>query len=236
MAPEEQAPTGPQLSDDVSDVPSLSGSDEEQPAGGPPGAQDSGSAQDGERPNKDRNAPPRWLRLAAVIAAGAVTVVVLVLIGAAVLPTWWAQTVGRQVDGVGAAGVLWGLAYGIIFTLIPILVVMLLIRVRWNWKVRLGIGIAALVALMPNLLTLTISIAASQDTRTARTQMIIEAPNFRGATLAGVIATLVLSAAAVYLTRTLMSSRRELATIKGQPDGAGTDPGDKRRKPKPKAS
>src|SRR5690625_3513134 len=74
--------------------------------------------------------PPAWLRTSAVVLGSALLLVLLLVIAAATLPTWWAQTVGRQVDGVPAAGTLWGLFYGVTFTLIPLLLAVVALRVR----------------------------------------------------------------------------------------------------------
>lgn len=167
-----------------------------------------------ERPRSD--VPPAWLRTSAVVLGSALLLVLLLVIAAATLPTWWAQTVGRQVDGVPAAGTLWGLFYGVTFTLIPLLLAVVALRVRWAWKVRVGIGVAAVLLLLPNLLTLAVAIGASERTRSARTLMIVQAPNFRLATLIGAVATLVVGTALALLLHRMTASRRELAALRKQ--------------------
>jgi len=183
---------------------------------------DTGSPQDGEAAHpraRRRDLPPAWLRTSAVVVGGVVVIIALLVLAAAVLPTWWAEIVGRQVDGVGSAGILWGLAYGAGFTLLFLIGVGVAVRARWHWKVRLGIGVVALLLLVPNLLTLAVSMGLTERTQHARTLMAIQAPNFRGATAAGVGATLVLGAVAAVVIHRMTASRRELTELRKQARG-----------------
>ena len=77
-----------------------------------------------------------------VIGAGiAAAVVVLYLIGAAVIPRWWAQRVADVVDGRLTVGALFGLFIGIVFTVVPLLAAWAVIKWRTQrrtWKGWLG--------------------------------------------------------------------------------------------------
>lgn len=165
---------------------------------------------------RDRDVPPPWLRTSAVVLGSVVLVVILLLVAAATLPTWWATTVGAQVDGIASAGTLWGLFYGALFTLLPLALVLVAVRVRWSWKVRLGLGAVAVVLLVPNLLTLAVSIGATERTREARTLLAIQAPNFRISTLVAVVVVLVIGAGLSLLLYRMTASRRELRELRGQ--------------------
>lgn len=179
--------------------------------------------------------PPAWLRTSALVVGGAGVLIVLFVVASAALPGWWAGTIGRQVDGVGSAGVLWGLFYGVLFTLLPLAVVFLAVRPNWHWKTRLIVGGVALLMTAPNLLTLAVAVGPSADTQAARTVMAIEAPNFRLATLIAVIVTLVVGAVAGFLIWRLVASRRELHKLRSQSlaeessSARGTDGGKRRR-------
>src|SRR5699024_2040366 len=93
---------------------------------------------------------------------------------------------------------------------------LLAVRARWHWKVRLGIGAGALLVLLPNLLTLAVSLGATEHTRAARTLLAVQAPNFRGATLVGVIGTAVIGTGVALLLYRMTASRRELAELRKQ--------------------
>lgn len=160
--------------------------------------------------------PPAWLRTSAVVVGGALVLLVVIVVASALLPRWWADAVGRQVNGVGSAGILWGVFYGVVFTAVPLLVGFLAIRPRWQWKVRLGVGALAVALTAPNLLTLAVSLGASEDTQAARTVLSVQAPHFRLATLSGVVLTLLVAAVAGFFIWRLVASRRELHKLRGQ--------------------
>ncbi|MGC0271808.1 hypothetical protein ACO0LV_02275 [Pseudactinotalea sp. Z1739] len=182
-----------------------------------PGARkDPGSPKDSGARKERSDVPPAWLRTSALVTASAVLIILLVAVAAATLPSWWTSTVGRQIDGVSAAGILWGLFYGVVFTLVPMVLILVAIRVRWHWKVRLGVGAGALLLLLPNLLTLAVSLGLSDSTRTARTVLTVQAPNFGVATLIGVLTTLLLGGGAALFIYRMGASRRELRELRKQ--------------------
>lgn len=185
---------------------------------GPGGAGRAGSEgpKDPAARKERSNVPPAWLRASALVTGSAVLIILLVLVAAATLPSWWAATAGRQVDGVSAAGILWGLFYGVVFTLVPMVLILVAIRVRWHWKVRLGVGAGALVLLLPNLLTLAVALGLSESSRAARTVLTVQAPNFGVATLIGVLTTLLLGGGAALLIYRMGASRREVRELRKQ--------------------
>lgn len=202
-------PTHREQHDGDPDDPAEGTTDQRPQGGGGPGT----SPRQG---HSGSDVPPSWLRTSAMVVGALLLIALLVLVAATTLPSWWASTVGRQVDGVAAAGILWGLAYGVVFTLVPLVLVMLAVRARWHWKIRLGIGIGALLVLLPNLLTLAVSLGATENTRAARTVLAVQAPNFRGATLIGVLGTAMLGAGVALLVYRMTASRRELAALRQQ--------------------
>ena len=121
--------------------------------------------------------------------AGVVVVLVLLggLIASATVPRWWAQRIGDQVDGSITQGTLLGLFYGFVFTLLPIAVLLLILRWRtaWRWVV-FAVVLAAILAL-PNLMTLGIVLGRGNAAHAGDRILDVEAPAFRGGTLAGAI-------------------------------------------------
>jgi hypothetical protein len=147
---------------------------------------------------------PNWRRRLGV-AAGLVVIVLLGgLVASATVPRWWAHRVGDQVDGSITQGILVGLFYGFLFTLLPltILVAVLLWRRRVKWLV--AALVVAFLAAAPNLMTLGIVLGNGNASHAGDRILDVEAPAFRGASLAGALA----GAALVLFVSYLVVSRR----------------------------
>jgi glucan phosphoethanolaminetransferase (alkaline phosphatase superfamily) len=133
--------------------------------------------------------------------AGVVLVLVLLggLIASATVPRWWAQRVGDQVDGSITQGTLLGLFYGFVFTLLPLAVLVLILRWRSSWRwVLFAVVLAATLAL-PNLMTLGIVLGRGNAAHAGDRILDVEAPAFRGGTLAGALLAALLIAFVAYL-------------------------------------
>jgi hypothetical protein len=133
--------------------------------------------------------------------AGVVLVLVLLggLIASATVPRWWAQRVGDQVDGSITQGTLLGLFYGFVFTLLPLAVLVLILRWRSSWRwVLFAVVLAAILAL-PNLLTLGIVLGRGNAAHAGDRILDVEAPAFRGGTLAGALLAALLIGFVAYL-------------------------------------
>jgi hypothetical protein len=130
---------------------------------------------------------PGWGRRA--FWAGVVLVLTLLggLIASATVPRWWAQRVGDQVNGSITQGTLLGLFYGFVFTLLPIAVLLLILRWRSTSRwVVFAVALAAILAL-PNLMTLGIVLGRGNAAHAGDRILDVEAPAFRGGTLAGAL-------------------------------------------------
>lgn len=115
-------------------------------------------------------------------------VLVAVLIWTQFLPRWWAQTIGRQTGGTFSGGVGWGLIHGFFFTLIPLLLLGLAVMRPWKTPlVRIVLVVLAALVALPNLITLSVSLAPGNANEVARTTMDVTAPWFRGSVLIGAI-------------------------------------------------
>lgn len=140
-----------------------------------------------------------WRNRGLAVLIGLALLVALYFVAAAFLPRWWAQRVGDQVHGSFSAGILWGLFYGIVFSFFPLMLAWQVRRRPLAWQVRVGMIIVALLLAIPNLLTLSIVVGVSRAASAGDRILDVDAPAFRGASLAGAIVgtVLVLTTAAV---------------------------------------
>jgi glucan phosphoethanolaminetransferase (alkaline phosphatase superfamily) len=119
-------------------------------------------------------------------------VAVLLLVAAyfilgAFIPRWWSQRIGSAVHGSFTSGTVLGLCIGFTFTLVPLFVLSLALRPRTRWKLRIGWFVLALVLAAPNLATLTVVAGDGSGAHAGQRTMDVDAPAFRGASLAGLI-------------------------------------------------
>jgi hypothetical protein len=126
-------------------------------------------------------------------------VLLLGLIASATIPRWWAQQIGDQVDGSIVAGTFVGLFYGFVFTALPLLVLGAVVLWRRTWRALvMGIVFAVLLAI-PNLLTLGIVLGVGNAAHAGDRILDVEAPAFRGASLAGALIAVGLATLVGYL-------------------------------------
>lgn len=150
----------------------------------------------------------RLLLLGGIIVAA----VVIYFIAAATIPRWWAHRIGDQVDGSGTAGVGLGLFYGFVFTFLPLLVLSFALVRRRSWKLRAWLLAGAVVLALPNLFTLGIVLGTGSAAHAGERTLDVDAPYFRGSTLAGVV----VGALAVVGVRYLLVSRRRHKQREGE--------------------
>jgi glucan phosphoethanolaminetransferase (alkaline phosphatase superfamily) len=140
-----------------------------------------------------------WGRRALWIGGALIVFAVAVLIASATVPRWWAHRIGDQVDGSITQGTLLGLFYGFVFTLVPIAVVVLILRWRRTWKTMVFAFVVAIVFALPNLMTLSIVVGRGNAAHAADRTLDVDAPAFRGGSLAGAILAGLLIAFIAYL-------------------------------------
>jgi MFS family permease len=170
-----------------------------------------------EQPQAEASAPrghSSFWRRALLTAVGVVALVVLYFVLAAFIPRWWAQRIGDQVDGSMATGIGLGLFYGLTFTLLPLLLILLALRRHRSWKARAWLAAGALVLAAPNLMTLSVVVGNSSASHAGERILDVNGPGFRAATLIGVIA----AVAAALAIRWLVDSRRRAKKKAGRLD------------------
>ncbi|MGW6692713.1 hypothetical protein ACWF62_02915 [Rhodococcus sp. NPDC054953] len=156
-----------------------------------------------EVPTAPRSGMPPWLRKT---IWGLVLVVVLVVtyfVLAAFLPRWWAQQAGSLAAASMTRGILWGLTFGFVCTLVPLALFAAAWRSR-RWRYAKVTVVAALVAALliaaPNLLTLSVVVGTNSAAHAGERILDVDAPGFRGATLVGVVVGALVFGVLVWLT------------------------------------
>jgi heme/copper-type cytochrome/quinol oxidase subunit 1 len=151
---------------------------------------------------------PNWGRRALLALVGIVVLIVAGFAASATVPRWWSQRIGEQVDGSITQGVLVVLFYGFLFTLLPILVLAAVLRWRRTPKAIALAVVAALLLAVPNLMTLGIVLGTGNAAHAAERTLDVNAPAFRGASLAGVLLAVTF---AMYVAGLMVSRRRAQA-------------------------
>ncbi|MEO5725008.1 MAG: hypothetical protein ABIQ39_12235 [Ilumatobacteraceae bacterium] len=166
--------------------------------------------------------PVDWNRRLIVVAVGLILLILGWLFAATFLPRWWSHRVGSQVGGSFAGGVWWGLFYGVIFTLLPLIVARQAFRrgnsrtIRRRWQTRVLIVAAALLLALPNLMTLGIVWGSGNAAHAGERVLDVEAPAFRGAALIGAIGAVVAAVGLQYIVSTRRSRGRELDRLRDE--------------------
>ncbi|MGC4932501.1 permease [Gordonia sp. DT30] len=145
---------------------------------------------------------PSWAVKTIAIAVVVVLVVIAYFILAAFLPRWWSQKIGSAVGQSITTGSFYGIGLGLVCTLVSLLLLALAWRARRWGETRywaLAFVILAVVASIPNLLTLTVVAGGGSGAHAGERILDVEAPGFRGGTLVGVIIGAVIFAVATAL-------------------------------------
>lgn len=151
-----------------------------------------------------------WLRRTVVATFAAIALIGLAFLAAAFLPRWWSHRVAHQVNGSMSVGIILGLFYGFVFTLLPLFTAWRAFRKRRPWKVWASLAAVAIVLAGPNLLTLGIVIGSGHAAHAGERTLDVDAPGFRGASLAGAIIAALALVAIQYLLIARRWDRRKL--------------------------
>ena len=189
--------------------------DPDSAAHNPPSEDDAIERRIADQPGID---PGRWVKRAVLVLVLVVAGFVAWKISAAFFPRWWSQRVADQVQGRFIAGTSWGLFYGFVFTFVPLLLLFQIRRRFFSWTWR---GIVALVAVAlaaPNWLTLSVVAGNSKAAHAGERIMDVDAPNFRVATLIGVIGGVLLAFVVSGTSVALKRRKNEVKKLKGERD------------------
>lgn len=140
---------------------------------------------------------PNWKRRIVVVGVVILALVVLYFMLVGLIPRWWALQVGRLTDSRFGASIAWGLFFGFVCSLVPLLMVLVALK-RWGGKhAKFWVPVYMVLAVLfatPNLMTLSVVLGTGPGAHAGQRIMDIKAPGFRDATAVGAII-----AAAVFL-------------------------------------
>lgn len=162
-----------------------------------------------------------WGRRLAWGALAVAVLFVLWLIGAAVIPRWWAQRVGDIVDGRLTVGALYGAFVGFTFTALPLACLAAAVRLRrrvhtWKGWVMWLVGAAVLAA--PNLMTLGVVLGDGNAARDGDRILSVDGTGFRMWSLIGAIGAGLAAAAMWYLAATRGAFKRQNRRLRRDAD------------------
>lgn len=188
------------------------------PAGGPGGGSAGGSAGGGLAPVPPAPPSPRpeWGARFIVLGIGAVAGIAGYLAATRFLPRWWAHRVGAMADGSFTAGVSTGLVCGLLFTLLPLLVLRGVARRSATWPTRFLLVVLAFLLAVPNLITLFVVLGTNAAAHAAERTFDVAAPGFRGATLVGALVGAVSAIGIWYLAWFLRRRRRQVEELRAR--------------------
>jgi hypothetical protein len=154
-----------------------------------------------------------WAKRAPVVLLVVGFLILAGFLGAAFIPRWWAHRIGDQVNGGIATGIIIGLFYGFVFTALPLLVLFWTFAKRRPLKWWVTGFVTAIVLALPNLFTLGIVLGTGNAAHAGERTLDVEAPGFRGASLGGAIAAVVLVGLWEYIRISGRLHRRKLRRL-----------------------
>lgn len=175
--------------------------------------------------------PPRtaWGARFAVLALGALAGIAGYLAATRFLPRWWAHRIGDVSDGAFTTGITAGLVCGVAFTLLPLLVLRGVVRRSATWATRFVLLVLAFLLSVPNLITLFVVLGTNNAAHAAERTFDVQAPGFRGATLAGAVIGAVLAVGLWWLLWSRRRRKDQIADLKArlaEKDAVKPAPGD----------
>ena len=106
---------------------------------------------------------------------------------AAFIPRWWSHRIGSAANGAFSTGVLLGICFGIVFTVLPLGLLWFTMRRSMRWKTRALWLVLAVILAAPNLMTMGVAIGTGSGAHAGQRTMDVQAPGFRGATAVGAL-------------------------------------------------
>ncbi len=171
-------------------------------------------------------ARPDWGKRLLIGAVAVVVIVLSAFAASAIVPRWWSQRVADQVNGSLFAGFGLGLLYGLVFTLLPLVVLWYTFHRRRPWKLWVGGFILAMIVALPNLMTLAIVVGTGRAAHGAERTLDVEAPLFRGFGLVGALLAVVIFGFWRYQLFTRARARRQNKQLHRELEAARTPPAD----------
>ncbi|MET0448703.1 MAG: hypothetical protein ABW004_09860 [Aeromicrobium sp.] len=162
--------------------------------------------------------PHSWVNRIVLVIVVLGIAYIAYLLSAAYFPRWWAHRVGDQVDGAVSRGTMWGLFYGFVFSVVPLLLLAQVRRRFFSWTWRAIVAIVAIALALPNWLTLSVVAGNSNAAHAGERIFDVEAPGFRAATLIGVVVGALLALGITVAQMRLKARRTEVKRLRGERD------------------
>lgn len=150
------------------------------------------------------------------IVVGLAMLAIAYLVGAAVVPRWWAQRIGNVIDGRLLFGNLLGFTIGFAFTLLPMFVLYLGWRFKKSWKRAIGFLVAAFVVAAPNVMTLGIVVGSGNAAHAGERILDVDGPGFRGGSLVGAIVAVVVGLVLIWLIGSRRRNKRKAGELEAE--------------------
>lgn len=154
-----------------------------------------------------------WLVLLLVLAA---LVVLAVGVAREFFPRRWAEEIVAVVDGSRTRGLLYGFGVGLVFTLIPLLILAQARRRFFNWTWRVIVLVLAIIVALPNWLTVAVALGRSRSALDGRLLLDQSGQGFRDGSAAGAVVGGVLGLILVAFSMRLSQRRRQVNDLKRQ--------------------
>lgn len=152
-----------------------------------------------------------WLVLILVLAA---SVVLAYGIAREFLPRRWSEEIVGVVDASRARGLMYGFGVGLVFTLIPVLVLAQARRRFFSWTGRAIVLVVAIILALPNWLTMAVAIGRSKSSVDGRILLDQSGPGFRDGSAAGAVIGALLGLIIVGFGMRLGQRRRQVAELR----------------------
>jgi hypothetical protein len=167
------------------------------------------------QPVKEAN----WTLRIVLVVTLLVFLVLAYVVGATIVPRWWAHRVGNKVDSSLTAGTLYGLFLGFVFTFVPLVIARQALR-RLPMKGRLAFLVVALLAAAPNLMTLSIVLGSSKAAHAGERTLDVDGPGFRAGSAWGAVIAVVLAIGLFVWTWKWRRDRRQLKSLRSEKKAA----------------
>jgi len=152
-------------------------------------------------------------------------VLILVLVALAVLaygtardffPRRWAEEVVRVVNGSLLRGLGAGFGVGLVFTLIPVLLLAQVRRRILSWTSRAIIAVVAVILALPNWLTMAVALGTTKSAVDGRVLLTESGPGFRVGSAGGSLVGLLVALVLVGFSLRLGHRRRQVAELRAK--------------------
>lgn len=147
-----------------------------------------------------------WRMRLFLTLGGLVVAFVIWKASAAYFPRAWARFVADDVQGSLVSGWLWGLFYGLVFSAVPVIVLLQARRSVFSWPAKAVVVVVAVLLATPNLLTAAIVWGTNSSAHAGQRILDVDAPGFRAGTVLGVVVGVSLA----LLALALLANRRRL--------------------------